>query len=404
MEAGQRLDGADQLHVGLGVQVAVGGAGVGSGEVAHAFLLPDELPQRATGQLRVALLSGVSLQAQEELRAGGVLVQRLLAHVQPADRLVALPHVEEAAALPVGEALLQQRRQLQRSLQVERIAGRLVGVEQGEGGEHLVAEEAEDVGRAVVVAIHPLAGLADALPEEVEGAQGAVEQLRLVQRPRGLQVGGGGHGVPTGIDGAVDVGGRKACAGVGVQGVELLVGVLAAEEGAAVRVAQPGVQVVDDAPCGLGVLLIAGGVEEAKEVAEQVGVVLQHLLEVGHAPVAIGGVAEEAAPDVVEYAPAGHLLQRLARHVEQVRVVAAQVGVEEQVNALRVGELGLAAKAAVDGVVHVVDGGEDVLEDLVGGRAPAARLGRCLAVPLARLLYLLADLLPVLPVVGAELL
>jgi hypothetical protein len=96
---------------------------------------------------------------------------------------------------------------------------------------------------------------------------------------------------------------------------------------------------------------VAAGPVERQEAAQEAGVVLQHLLVVRLRPVALGGVAEEAAPLVVEDAARGHELQRLAGHVQEVRVAVATVRVEEQVDRVRVGELWRFAEAAEHGIV-----------------------------------------------------
>ena len=87
--------------------------------------------------------------------------------------------------------------------------------------------------------------------------------------------------------------------------------------------------------------------------AGEQGVVVEHLLEVGHQPDGVGGVAVEAAADLVVDAAAApsrrsvcsHRLERCA--ALPVRVVAAQ----EEVERHRLRELGRAAEAAELGVV-----------------------------------------------------
>ena len=90
------------------------------------------------------------------------------------------------------------------------------------------------------------------------------------------------------------------------------------------------------------------------------------------APVALGGVAVEAAPLLVVGAALAHVLERLARHVQRVAVAVAQVGVQQQIDGVGVRELRLVAEAAEDGIVGVVRGVQHVAEDLVGERVVVA--------------------------------
>ncbi len=46
----------------------------------------------------------------------------------------------------------------------------------------------------------------------------------------------------------------------------------------------------------------------------QLGVVVEHLLEVGHEPAAVGRIAMEAAPELVAEAPGGHRIEGRPEH------------------------------------------------------------------------------------------
>ena len=152
----------------------------------------------------------------------------------------------------------------------------------------------------------------------------------------------------------------------------MLVRVLAAAEGGHVLAPERRHQVVDAAFGGAPVQLrvaevVVRGEQRGLEVEpREPGVVLEHLLVVGHAPVALGGVAEEAALHVVVHAPARHGGQRRAydlvhaRRPEQgaaalghvLRVAGAAqhpVGEHEAVH-VRLRELGLRAEAAAERV------------------------------------------------------
>ncbi len=106
--------------------------------------------------------------------------------------------------------------------------------------------------------------------------------------------------------------------------------------------------------------------------AEQLGVVVEHLLEVRHRPVAVHAVAMEAAADLVEEPAAGHGAERDgqdgvdARREGAVRFDrggAAQT--EQEVKRVRGGELRCGAEAA-EGVVML-------FADAAGGRDEVVR-------------------------------
>ena len=81
----------------------------------------------------------------------------------------------------------------------------------------------------------------------------------------------------------------------------------------------------------------------------ELGVVVEHLLEVGHGPAGVDAVAMEAAPELVEDAPAQHPIQggegRRRRGVRPGEAVA-----QEQLDRRGMGELGSAAEAAAPGI------------------------------------------------------
>jgi hypothetical protein len=106
------------------------------------------------------------------------------------------------------------------------------------------------------------------------------------------------------------------------------VGVLGGEE-AAVGVAQLAQQVVRGAGGDLPVAGAAGELPGVQVDGHQLRVVVQHLLEVGHQPAPVGGVAVEAAAELVEDAAGGHPVQRERGHVERA-VEAAEVAAEQQ--------------------------------------------------------------------------
>src|SRR5690606_37547761 len=76
--------------------------------------------------------------------------------------------------------------------------------------------------------------------------------------------------------------------------------------------------------------------------AQQLGVVVEHLLEVWQAPVAVDAVAEEAAAEMIMQAAGCHGVERAFGHGDGSLVVA----VEQQRQDCVRGELGSAAEAA----------------------------------------------------------
>ena len=67
----------------------------------------------------------------------------------------------------------------------------------------------------------------------------------------------------------------------------------------------------------------AGGGAQLGQQADELGVVVEHLLEVRDLPACVGGIAEEAAAELVEDAAAAHPFQAVAHHVQRLVVGAA---------------------------------------------------------------------------------
>ena len=91
---------------------------------------------------------------------------------------------------------------------------------------------------------------------------------------------------------------------------------------------------------------------------EQLGVVVEHLLEVRDRPEPVDAVAEEAAAQVIVEAALRHAVERMRDHRERLRVrIAGAVRVpvrEQELERRRVRELRPAAEAAVLGVVALL--------------------------------------------------
>ena len=94
----------------------------------------------------------------------------------------------------------------------------------------------------------------------------------------------------------------------------------------------------------------------------QLGVVVQHLLEVRHQPVRVGAVAGEAAADLVVDPAVRHPVEGEGHHLEHVGVLAAVPRAHEELQGHRRGELGSPAKAAVRGLERGGQAGDGCIE------------------------------------------
>ena len=89
---------------------------------------------------------------------------------------------------------------------------------------------------------------------------------------------------------------------------------------------------------------IAGGLVGLGIELQELGVVIEHLLEVGRLPQAVGGIAGEAAAQLIVDAAHGHLVQG-EPHLAQQRLVAGGQGIAEQ-------EAPVAGQGELRGPVH----------------------------------------------------
>ncbi len=90
----------------------------------------------------------------------------------------------------------------------------------------------------------------------------------------------------------------------------------------------------------------------ALEIREhELRLVVEHLLEVRHAPVGIHRVAMEAAADVIAHAPERHRAQGVQRRVTRIGVAGARVLAQQEQQLARAGKLRRAAEPAVPRVV-----------------------------------------------------
>ena len=83
---------------------------------------------------------------------------------------------------------------------------------------------------------------------------------------------------------------------------------------------------------------------------DQLGIVVEHLLEVGHEPQRIDRVASEAAAEVIVDAALADVGQGVQNRLADSLIVAREALPPEQVQHGRLRELGRAGEAAMDGV------------------------------------------------------
>ena len=81
--------------------------------------------------------------------------------------------------------------------------------------------------------------------------------------------------------------------------------------------------------------------------ARQEGVVIEHLLKVGHQPVGVGGVPVETAANLIVDTAAGHLLQGHLHHFQGTLVVTVVVVAEQEFRGHWLRKLGRRAEPAV---------------------------------------------------------
>ena len=98
---------------------------------------------------------------------------------------------------------------------------------------------------------------------------------------------------------------------------------------------------------------VAEGEPRVQVERRELGVVVEHLLKVGHEPVGVHRVPVEAAADLVVHAAARHHRERRVRHLPRARVLRALPEAQDEVPDHRLRELRLAAEAPI-GVVELL--------------------------------------------------
>ncbi len=269
-------------------------------------------------------------------RGGGALDQRRLA-----EDLARHGEAGDGDAVPVGEDLVVGERPVAPEAGFEELRGERLDVADQVGGGH-----AAPLGRR----LQPL-GL-------VEDVEAVLEERRAAEAEEGGEE--GGVLLPEHLGDVLagpDVVGALVAVGLGVDG---------APEGALGRghlAGDPARGLAHDA----GRLRIAGAGVLAGEELQEEAVVVEHLLEVGHLPLAVGGVAVEAAAELVVDAAASHLVESGGEHLAGLGVLGGHLHTEIEVGRGR--ELGRAAEAAPLAVEAAAEGGEGALGDLgIGGR------------------------------------
>jgi hypothetical protein len=124
-------------------------------------------------------------------------------------------------------------------------------------------------------------------------------------------------------------------------------------------VAQLAQQVVGGQAGHPPVALGAGDLPGARVQPHQLGVVVEHLLEVRHQPALVGRIAVEAAAELIEDAARRHPVQRELHHLQRP-APAAQMAAEQEVECHRLRELGRSPEPTPVGV----EGTTDALERL----------------------------------------
>jgi hypothetical protein len=95
----------------------------------------------------------------------------------------------------------------------------------------------------------------------------------------------------------------------------------------------------------------AGGAPQVCVHAAQKCIIIQHLLKMGHTPLAIDGVPREPTPELVVNPPASHPLAGVGRHLQRALRTGARMVPQQELDRHRRRELGRAPEAAMAGVV-----------------------------------------------------
>jgi len=109
----------------------------------------------------------------------------------------------------------------------------------------------------------------------------------------------------------------------------LAVGILRGVIASAIRGAHLAHQIVEGLPRHVAVRLVTGTPIDLEIERQELGVVVEHLLEVWHEPLLVDRVAVKSAPEVIVDAAARHAREHALDHVERA-LVFTHVGVGQQ--------------------------------------------------------------------------
>ena len=113
-------------------------------------------------------------------------------------------------------------------------------------------------------------------------------------------------------------------------------------------------------------------------IAQQLRVVVEHLLEVRNDPALVDAIAMEAAGELVIDAAARHLFERHGEGLTGVRIAAVDGELQQKIERGGMGKLGLRPEAAVARIELGKRGGGDLVDQ--GERQFAAAAGEALIV------------------------
>ena len=219
-------------------------------------------------------------------------------------------------------------------------------------GQHLVVGGGRHAGRAFrqQAAAHRLQAFEERFAGHPEIAAGRLGTVGHVQYVVPLEVAGPAHAVEAVEDRGVGLAEQRLDL-LGVPHVvlalhTLAVGVLGGEE-AALGVAEVAEEVVERLTDDRLEPPLTGQLVPLEVGDGQLGVVVEHLLEVRHQPRLVGGVAREAAAEVVVHAAVGHRPQRVLDEVTRARLAGARVVTQQESKHHGLGELRCAAEPAV---------------------------------------------------------
>ena len=128
----------------------------------------------------------------------------------------------------------------------------------------------------------------------------------------------------------------------------------------------------DDFLRGAQKILANEALKAVHVIAQQLGVVVEHLLEVRNDPALVHAVAMESAGELVVDAAARHLFQGGDERVPRLLVVAIHRDFEQQVEGRGMRKLGLRTEAAVAGIELRQDGAGDLIHERQGKLAATA--------------------------------